>query len=514
MVGQPVHQGEPAHQVDFGAGRVEDAGLSPQVLLAFVGNVDQALVHHSQHLGVHGHFLVKATAFHHGKVVALKEAGEGAVGPLFKEQLQLVIGKRMAKVAVQVGTSVEAAVQVGCLSKGGDQPVGEAGKKVGAVLPAVVKGLEEEDGEPFGVKGIRTLPGLAVGPPEVPHPVPVGPAFGAQKPPLAGDEVQEHDAVEKLMGIIPGPGRPIVRVLLRQVLPDAMEGLAIIPEELLGDPVDAEGVPMKGKDLLGVLQTVGSDPPDHLQVGAVRRVGAHREPAQIEAHPSRVAGVGKAQGRDEEQFLERLMPEGKDEEVLALRVVAIERFQEAADVRPPDSFPAHQDVEYPQRRPISQMHNLVGLKGGLPGALGQVADVPGDRLFCRITEFPEKVPSAGQVAVLLQGFGKDGLRLFRVSFAHPFISCISATRVSSRLPLGIRARHGEIVITREGLPPPSAKPIAPLIIAQSRPAANGRCSPGDHPEVPQPAAGKGRTGARFPVRPGVRTAGPTSAPSP
>ena len=71
VICQVVHQRESAHQVDFCARRVEDAGIA--AFIGFLRDVDEAFIHLSNHLRIDGDLLIERAVFGDGEVVAFEE---------------------------------------------------------------------------------------------------------------------------------------------------------------------------------------------------------------------------------------------------------------------------------------------------------------------------------------------------------------------------------------------------------------------------------------------------------
>jgi hypothetical protein len=131
-----------------------------------------------------------------------------------------------------------------------------------------------------------------------------------------------------------GPGQTVL---------DLGEDLLVVAEELLGNPLDAEGVLMAPPDLGGIPDAVRADPAQDLQVRAVGRLPADLEDAKPEADLMRVPGIQQPQRRDEGQLVRR-SGRGENEEVFSGRVMAVIGLQEAPDVGAPEAA-AQLDVE-------------------------------------------------------------------------------------------------------------------------------------------------------------------------
>ena len=71
VICQVVHQRESAHQVDFRAGGVEDAGIT--LFIRLLRDVNEAFIHLSNHLRIDGDLLIERAVFGDGEVVAFKE---------------------------------------------------------------------------------------------------------------------------------------------------------------------------------------------------------------------------------------------------------------------------------------------------------------------------------------------------------------------------------------------------------------------------------------------------------
>ena len=71
VICQVVHQRESAHQVYLGARRVEDAGIA--AFIGFLRDVNEALVHLTNHLRINGDLLIERAVFCYGEVVAFEE---------------------------------------------------------------------------------------------------------------------------------------------------------------------------------------------------------------------------------------------------------------------------------------------------------------------------------------------------------------------------------------------------------------------------------------------------------
>ena len=71
VIRQAVYQRESAHQVEFRAGRIENARIA--AFIGFLRDVDEAFIHLSNHLRINGDLLIERAVFGDGEVVAFEE---------------------------------------------------------------------------------------------------------------------------------------------------------------------------------------------------------------------------------------------------------------------------------------------------------------------------------------------------------------------------------------------------------------------------------------------------------
>ena len=135
------------------------------------------------------------------------------------------------------------------------------------------------------------------------HEVAVGYAVRAQQPALAGDEVEEHEAVEQVVGVVARPFRAVSPMRAVEMRPDVLEGLAVIPEELLCDPLDAEGLIMTPPDLFGGPNTISTNPAKDLQVCPVGLLPPDLKGAKPEANFMGIPWIRQPPGGNEGKFV-------------------------------------------------------------------------------------------------------------------------------------------------------------------------------------------------------------------
>ncbi|MBC7344661.1 MAG: hypothetical protein H5U03_04445 [Clostridia bacterium] len=245
------------------------------------------------------------------------------------------------------------------------------------------------------------------------HEVPVGLAVGAEEPPLSSDEVYEHDAVEELVRIIAGPFWFIFRVGLFQASLYAVKDFSVILEELLRNPLDAESSLVAPPDLVGVVDVMGLDTAENLQIGAVWLLPLYLKDPQPKAYLPGISRIGQAPGGYKCKVVIKAF-RGKDEEILALGLVSIEGVQETANIRSANSGVAKPNVKNAKRGNVSHMDHLMHGSDHFPCTLGQVPDVHGQRLHYWVAEVCEEGSCTFQGSVLLQDISDS----FKVVHAH------------------------------------------------------------------------------------------------
>ena len=106
-----------------------------------------------------------------------------------------------------------------------------------ATMEFVIEGLEEQHPQPLVKKAVLSLSSVLVAPPEILHKFRV-----ITQPALALDEIEKHEAVEKLEGIPMSPG--LILGLAKKVLLKNLSRSLLIPKKLVSNLFNIEGVIM------------------------------------------------------------------------------------------------------------------------------------------------------------------------------------------------------------------------------------------------------------------------------
>ena len=207
-----------AHEGDDGARGVVGAGL--------VASGDELLEHLAQHLRVHRHLDIERRGLHDGEVELIEQLPQEGLDGLVGHTGLLVECRLLEEATIEEGHRPDTGVQVAAAEGSLVREV----TRLGVVEPG-----EEEQSEAVLVEVALRLIVLVV----LPEGVEVVLVLLVCQPALAGEEVDEHEAVEERLD---EEVAVFVALEAGDVLLRRLEDAPVLGEELFGNWLDVEGV--------------------------------------------------------------------------------------------------------------------------------------------------------------------------------------------------------------------------------------------------------------------------------